>query len=133
MKINSLTPELIVGDLNGSLKFYESIGFSAVYRRDNPPFVFLELGESQIMLQQILDKNAWEIERPEYPFGRGINFQILVPDVNEFAIRAKKINAYIIENTDINIYQILNGAAKQKELVIADPDGYVLRFSEKIS
>lgn len=133
MKYNALIPELIVSDFKNSLDFYhKKIGFSIEYRRKDPYFAFLSLEGSQIMIQEIASQNTWEIKRPQYPFGCGINFQIMVKSVDIIATRSKKTGINIIEDISNNMYKTTRGVEKQKELVVSDPDGYVLRFSEKV-
>jgi predicted lactoylglutathione lyase len=43
---NPLVPELTVGDLEVSLRFYKLIGFQIRFRRSDPLFAYLELGQA---------------------------------------------------------------------------------------
>lgn len=53
MKFNKLIPELTVSDINKSKQFYtEILGFKKEYERIKDKFVFLSLGEAQIMLEE---------------------------------------------------------------------------------
>lgn len=130
MKFNALIPELLVSDINNSLSFYKDLGFSVIYQRSNPDFIFLKLENAQIMLQQMRDKNIWEIKKPKYPFGCGINFQILLPSIKKIASIVEAPNINVLQNVKTNTYWTAKGIVRQKELFISDPDGYVLRFSE---
>lgn len=47
-----LVPELTVANLEDSLRLYEAAGFKVRFRRDNPPFAYIELGQAQLMLEQ---------------------------------------------------------------------------------
>ena len=49
---NPLVPELTVSDLETSLVFYAAAGFSVRFRREDPPFAYIELGKAQFMLEQ---------------------------------------------------------------------------------
>jgi len=79
MKFNPLKPELYVTDFQKSIDFYKNIlGFTVEYQRENPLYAYLSYQGSQIMIQE-LDPNedkAFITGNLEYPFGRGINFQI---------------------------------------------------------
>lgn len=75
-----LVPGLTVKDLDASLRFYGAAGFSVRFRRDDPPFAYLELGHAQLMLEA-QHPGGWNIEPLDRPLGRGINFQIEVVDV----------------------------------------------------
>lgn len=81
---NPLFPELSVSNLEISLRFYLAFGFSIRFRRENPEFAYLELGQAQIMLEQLYDK-AWITDDLQKPFGRGINLQIEVENAPEMA------------------------------------------------
>ena len=84
MKFNKLIPELSVTNLSNSLNFYKDVGFRINYERPEDKFAFISLGDSQIMLQEITNKDKWEVGPLKYPFGNGINFQIEVNDVETF-------------------------------------------------
>lgn len=129
MKFNKLIPELIVSDLNKSLDFYcRVIGFSIVYER--PGFTFISYEGSQIMLQQ---KNGeWETGNLEEPFGRGINFQIEVSNVDLLLNKFKKYKLNIYEDLSTKSYDVQGVGIKSKEFLVMDPDGYLLRFSQEI-
>lgn len=79
---NPLVPELTVAHLEKSLQFYIAAGFSLRFRRNAPPFAYLELGHAQLMLEQE-HAGGWNVEPLDRPLGRGINFQIEVPNAAE--------------------------------------------------
>ena len=83
MKFLPLLPELYVTDFNNSLHFYiDILAFKLGYKRNNPKFGFLSYQGSQIMLQELIPGEK-EKEKLEYPFGRGINFQIETDDIQK--------------------------------------------------
>ena len=88
MKSNPLKPELYVSNFQKSLDFYTKIlGFTVEYQRKDPLFAFLSYQGSHIMIQE-LDPNEGEefiTGKFEYPFGRGINFQVDTNDVQKIA------------------------------------------------
>jgi catechol 2,3-dioxygenase-like lactoylglutathione lyase family enzyme len=128
MRFNRLIPELGVSDFKKSLEFYTKIlGFKVEYAREN--FAFLSLNGSQIMIEK---SNNWKTGKLEYPFGRGINFQIEVKDVNPILRSLKKNKHRLFRNVKENWYRKANRLLGCRELLIQDPDGYLLRFSQDI-
>lgn len=80
MEFNCLIPELSAVDFEKSLSFYTDVlGSQIDYQRPEHNFAFLSYQGSQIMLEQL--NTNWKAGKGEYPFGRGINFQMLVEDI----------------------------------------------------
>src|SRR5689334_6809734 len=79
-----LIPELEVEDLDRSLAFYTRIvGCTVVYARPEERFAFLELEGANLMLEEAAGPGRrFHIAPLEHPFGRGVNFQIQVADVD---------------------------------------------------
>ena len=125
-------PELSVSNLANSLKFYKTAGFKPEYERPENKFVFLSLGEIQFMLQEIFDKDKWQITPLAYPFGNGINFQLEVSNLDEIYNNFKNSNYKIIFDIEENWYRQDDKLLGNKEFLIQDPDGYLLRFSEDL-
>ena len=62
MEWNQMIPEFDVFDLKKSLEFYvDLIGFKVIYNRQEDKFAFLQLGNVQIMVQEIDKENNPEI------------------------------------------------------------------------
>ena len=54
LRSNALIPELAVQSLGESLAFYRDLlGFAVAYARPEEGFAFLQLGDAQLMLDQI--------------------------------------------------------------------------------
>ena len=49
---NPLVPELTVSDVETSLSFYAAVGFTVRFRRTDPEFVYIELGDAQLILSE---------------------------------------------------------------------------------
>ena len=133
MKFNNILPELYVINFQKSLHFYVNIlGFKLEYQRPNPLFAFLSYQGSQLMIQQEDSNEEWHNEKPEYPFGRGINFQIETDNVQKIINSLLQNNYPLKRGIKDNWYRenkILHGC---REILVTDPDGYLLRFSEDI-
>ena len=129
---NKIIPELSVTNLENSLKFYKTIGFKIEYDRPENKFAFISLGEIQFMLQQITSEDKWTIAPLTYPFGNGINFQLEVTSIDEIYNNLKSNNYKIAYEIEENWYRQDNKLLGNKEFLVKDPDGYLLRFSEDL-
>lgn len=132
MYFNKIIPELSVTNLKKSIEFYKTIGFKIEYERVEDKFVFLSMGEIQFMLQEITENDKWDVAPLSYPFGNGINFQLEVESVDKIYNSLKKNNYKIAFEIEENWYRKDDKLLGNKEFLIQDPDGYLLRFSEDL-
>ncbi|MBR6137839.1 MAG: VOC family protein [Bacilli bacterium] len=128
MKFNSLIPELTVSNIDVSKKFYLSLGFCIKYERVEDKFCFLELENNQIMIQE--DNDNWSTGKLEYPYGRGINISMSISNVEEYYNKLKKNNIKFFKELMTNEYRAGEEIYFDKEFLIQDPDGYLLRFND---
>jgi predicted enzyme related to lactoylglutathione lyase len=129
---NPLVPELTVADLEKSLQFYMAAGFSVRFRRDDPPFAYLELGRAQLMLEQE-HAGGWNVEPLDRPLGRGINFQIEVTSAVQVltALQSHGVQPFRgIQDTWYAVSALQQEG--QREFLAQDPDGYLLRFAQHL-
>ncbi len=132
MFFNRLIPELSVSNLEESLVFYKCAGFKIEYERPENKFAFISLGEAQFMLQEKTKNDKWELAPLEYPFGNGVNFQIEVDNVETIYNSLKNCEYKIAFDIEENWYRQDEKLLGNKEFLIQDPDGYLLRFSEDL-
>lgn len=133
MKFNKLIPELSVTNLEQSLKFYiDTIGFKIEYQRIENKFVFISLDKTQFMLQEIAKDDKWNIGELKYPFGNGVNFQIEVDNVEKLYNSLKENGYKLAFEMEENWYRQDDKLLGNKEFLVQDPDGYLLRFSEDL-
>ena len=127
MNFNKLIPELSVSDINKTREFYVDIlGFKICYERPEDKFIFVEKDGNQIMLEQI--NGNWNVGKMEYPFGRGINFEMTISDVDAVYERIEKAGIKLFMKMEVKDYECGNETVHQKQFLIQDPDGYLLRF-----
>lgn len=132
MKFNALIPELSVKDIEKSKWFYiELLGFQLEYERTNDKFAFLSLNEAQIMIEEI--NGYWNTGLLEYPFGRGINFQIKVDNIQPIVERLIQNEILLFREPTVSEYKTNETVIKEIEFLVQDPDGFLLRFSQEIS
>ena len=132
MYFNKIIPELSVSNLKNSLKFYQTAGFKIEYERVENKFVFLSLGEIQFMLQEFSEDDKWNLAPLKYPFGNGINFQLEVENVDEIYNSLKENNYEIAFDMEENWYRQDDKLLGNKEFLVQDPDGYLIRFSQDL-
>lgn len=127
MKFNSLIPELTVTNIEKSKEFYQNIGFKIMYERKENKFCFLQLEDNQIMIEEQNDN--WNVGEMEYPFGRGINISMSISDVEKLYEELKNKSIKMFLDLEIHEYKVNDEIYKDKEFLIQDPDGYLLRFN----
>ena len=125
----ALIPELDVSDLEKSLKFYtQLLGFRVQYTREEEGFVYLAWGNAHLMLE-IADGpgRRWHTSPLEAPFGRGVNFQIQIPDAGEIFVKMQAAGSPIIQHLEEKWYRRGTVEVGNHQFVVADPDGYLIR------
>jgi len=127
VNFNSLIPELSVSSIKVTLEFYKNIGFEVKYKREEDKFYFVQLEENQIMLEEINDN--WNTGKLEYPFGRGINLSMTVGNIDKFYEEVKSKDITIFRELKTSKYRVDDVVYEDKEFLIQDPDGYLLRFN----
>ncbi len=129
---NALVPELTVDQIEVSLRFYKAAGFSVLFQRHDPPFAYLELGQAQLMLEQQHER-GWNVTPLDHPLGRGINFQIEVIDADAVRSALEAIGVTLFRAVKDTWYSVAPNVQKgQREFLVQDPDGYLLRFAQHL-
>lgn len=135
MKFQPLTPELYVSHFSESFDFYTKIlNFTAEYQRENPLFAFLSYQGSHLMIQELdpQEDEAFITGKFEYPLGRGINFQIETDNVQKVYASLKAHDYPIRREIKDSWYQVGHVLHGCRQILVQDPDGYLLRFSQDI-
>ncbi len=135
VKFNPIMPEFYVSDFQKSINFYTKVlRFRIEYQRpsENPRFAFLSYGGCQLMLQLEDDDEDWHNGKAEYPFGRGINFQIETNEVQRLIDNLINIQHPLKRGLKDSWYQVKGTVYGCREFLVMDPDGYLLRFSQPL-
>lgn len=136
-----LVPELDVTKLATSLRFYaEVLGFRILFERPAERFAYLERDGVELMIQEAAGPGRRFRTAPlELPFGRGVNFQVRVEDVDAVHSRAVESGVNIVVPIEERWYRVdvarsggrwqVTGPAEagNRQFVLADPDGYLWR------
>jgi catechol 2,3-dioxygenase-like lactoylglutathione lyase family enzyme len=134
MKFNKLVPELSVSNLQKSLEFYiKMLGFKIEYQREEKRFAFVSLNGSQLMLDEIKPgKTDWDTGELDPPLGRGINFQIEVDNIDSLLASLNNYGYNIFIEPKDNWYRKEDQFVGNREFLVQDPDGYLLRFAQDL-
>lgn len=129
MKFNALIPELTVADIERTREFYVGVlQFRVEYERPEDKFIFLSYEGIQMMFEQ--ENGHWSVGALEYPFGRGINFEMTVSDVEAVYKRLSDADIRPFREMKVSRYRSGDEEIVQKEFLVQDPDGYLLRFTD---
>jgi catechol 2,3-dioxygenase-like lactoylglutathione lyase family enzyme len=129
-----LVPELICADLERSLAFYVGVlGFAVRYARPAERFAHLERDGAELMLEQPLRRDRLFPRAPlEHPYGRGASLEIDVDDVDALHAAARAEASELVLPLEERWYERDADHLGVRQFAVADPDGYVLRFSQRL-
>lgn len=130
----ALVPELVVSNLPNSLRFWcDVIGFRIRYDRPEEGFVYLELDGAELMLEQLdLAARQWITADLQPPYGRGINFQIQVPDLDAVIARCTHQQLPFYLPPEERWYRRGDEEVGQRQCIVQDPDGYLIRLAQSL-
>ena len=119
-----LVTEIVVKDIRRSTEFYRLLGFEIL--RDGGDFVELTWEDHRLFLAQLSafhDAAGVQLPaRPEFPLA---NIRVMVPNVDIHWRRANEIGARIIIPIADRYYGL-------RDFLIADPDGFGVRFASSL-
>jgi catechol 2,3-dioxygenase-like lactoylglutathione lyase family enzyme len=126
-----LIPELYCADIEVTKKFYLDVfGFEIEYERTKEQFIYFTLDGVDIMVEGISGSDRRRVTGVmEKPFGRGVNFQWDVADIDSIYARVKALAPESIYlDFEVKSYQCDDENIIQKQFIVQDPDGYLFRF-----
>lgn len=131
MGFNRLIPELTVRSIEKTKRFYvDLLNFRLEYERVEDKFAFVSFEGSQFMFEE-LHEDGWNIAEMVYPFGRGINFSMEVDDIDAIYEKLISCEYPLYRPLMVNKYESNDEYIEQKEFLVQDPDGYLLRFTKE--
>lgn len=132
---NRIVPEFAVSDWRQSKRFYcDLLGFECLYERPEEGFCYLSREGAELMIDQIgLGRTFDNGHGPwDYPLGRGLNVQIEVSKVFALAASLRDAGLSLFLELEEKWYRQGEGETGVLQFVVADPDGYLLRFFEPL-
>lgn len=128
MKLIEITPNLMVEDVNQTIKFYEDIlGFilnQSVPQDGQYDWASVKSGEVEIMLQKRTSLSADFPAFQNMPTGGTLTLFIQMQGIQELYERAR-LQAEVVQDMNETFYGM-------REFSIKDPNGYILVFAEPI-
>lgn len=126
-----LVPELSASSIQASLSFWRDlIGFDIAYDRPEARFAYLVRGRLQVMLCEL--NGHWETAEMQLPFGRGVNFQMVVDRIGPILSTLDEAKWPLYEPPNEAWYRVGDQEVGQREFLVQDPDGYLIRFVERL-
>lgn len=92
-------------------------------------FGYFELGGAQLMLLQEPGAVSCGLEQAG-PRGKGLHFQVEVPTLADLLTRLAATGIALISPVSESWYRVDACEHGQRELFVADPDGFLFRFFE---
>lgn len=130
----ALVPELMVTDLADSLAFWcGPCGFRVLFDRPEESFACIERDGSRVMLDELPKERAhrWETAPTERPFGRHVNFEITTGDLGPILAALDAARWPLFMAPETKTYRVGGSGAAVRQFLVQDPDGYLLRFSQR--
>ncbi|MDO5621885.1 MAG: VOC family protein [Paracoccus sp. (in: a-proteobacteria)] len=131
----ALVPELSVVNFDASLRFYRDLlGWQVVYDRPEEGFAYLRIGEADLMIDALATGRNFNetLTLANRPFGRGMNLEITLPDIQPLLDALRAAGWPLILPPEEKWYRAGNHQTGQHQFIVADPDGYFLRFCQHI-
>ena len=134
-----LVPEMYCRDINVTKKFYTQVlHFKIKYERKEEAFVYFIKDGVELMFEQLKVENLdsavsrrWLATDQQVPFGVGVNLQIGVVDVEGLFDHVKKVDPEsVFMDIETKNYQCGDKMYTQKQFIVKDPDGFLLRFCD---
>ena len=128
-----LVPELLVTDINASLRFWRDLcGFTVVYHRLDEGFVYLDCDGAQVMLEERGRGRNWITAVLEAPLGRGTNFQVSVKTLAPILEALGSVDWPLFLAPEQKWYRTGGIESGVHQFLVLDPDGYLVRFSASL-
>lgn len=129
-----LVPELICSNFDRSLAFYRDLlGFRILYARADERFAKLDRDGAELMLEQPTSQDRlWPRAELAYPYGRGINLEFDVDDVDSLHATLTAAGVATFLPLEERWYRRAADEIGVRQFAVQDPDGYLLRLQQNI-
>ena len=84
------------------------------------------------MIDEMWKGRTWKTGEFDYPLGRGINLQIEVESIKPLIDNLKNENMEFFLEVEEKWYRKNDTEVGNKQFLVKDPDGYLLRFTEDL-
>ncbi len=129
----ALVPELGVTDIDASLRFWRDLcGFAVLHDRPEEGFACIEREGARLMLDRLGSTRDWLAAPAERPFGRGMNLEIAVGSVAPLLAALEGAGWPMFLPLEEKAYRVGDAVVRVRQFIVQDPDGYLVRFSERL-
>jgi catechol 2,3-dioxygenase-like lactoylglutathione lyase family enzyme len=133
-----LVPELAVSDIGPSVAFWcDILSCRVLYERPEDGFACIERDGVRFLLDQIGGgtperRDIWTTGPLEKPLGCGINFELVVDDLEADLARITAAGVPLFFGPEERWYRVGDQEAGVKQVLVQDPDGYLIRLQMSI-
>jgi catechol 2,3-dioxygenase-like lactoylglutathione lyase family enzyme len=129
-----LIPEFKVTNFTKSLDFYTKLAqFEVDYDRPEQGFAMLNKDGAYLMIEAPTPgSRTFDAAEATYPFGRGMHLQIKVSDIQTLYENFKSHSYPLFLDIEERWYRRNEEEVGNKQFIVQDPDGYLLRFYQDI-
>lgn len=132
MRHPALVPELGITDIDASLRFWCGLcGFAVLWERPEEGFACIERDGARLMLDRLAGTRSWLAAPAERPFGRGMHLEIAVASLAPLLHALEGAGWPFFLPLEEKTYRVGDGAVRVRQFIVQDPDGYLVRFSER--
>ena len=89
-----------------------------------------ETSSLQAATEADLARGEWRTAALDYPFGRGLSFEITVADVEPLLTRLQAHQIPLKLGLHEKWYRVDDRERGLRQFLVLDPDGYLLRFAQ---
>src|SRR5699024_10809898 len=108
-------------------------GFDVAYERPDEGFAYIARGTARLMLEERGVGRNWLTGELIRPFGRGINFQMNVPEIAPIVEALRHAGVALFMEPETKWYRVSDAEeAGVRQFLVTDPDVYLIRFQSSI-
>lgn len=126
----AIVPGLMVSNLERSVDAYTRLFGLTLAHSEPPRLAVLEWGAGQIVLQQYAADDPLVVAEMAVPFGRGVTLDLRTADPKPLYQRLRDEKWPIVVPMGIAEFAHGGESYTRTSFVVADPDGYLLRFTD---
>lgn len=129
-----VVPELLCSDIEATKDFYcRILGFEVAHERPEERFAYFTRDGVDIMAEEFdTPGRHWITGELEAPFGRGVNFQWDVKNIERLYQQVQELSPdSVYMEIETKTYQCGDKLISQRQFLVQDLDGYLFRFCEE--
>lgn len=126
----TIVPGFLVSDLERSVEVYVTLFGFTLDHAVSGRLAVLDHGGERLVLTQFRPDDPLVVAELSTPFGRGVTLDVRGDDPTPLYERLREEKYPILVPMEIAEFSDLGATYQRTSFVVADPDGYLLRFSD---